>query len=65
MATTLDELAKQCGFENEMDLHRHVSGLPLTHEGILEKFYEWKELDGTKTGLLELYKIAGVAPHEA
>jgi hypothetical protein len=61
----LDKLAREMGFENEMDMNRMVASVDLTHQPTRLAFLGWKESDGTKAGLETVLKIkeaSGGAP---
>ena len=54
--STMDELAIACGFENAKDLVRLTAAVDISTPEKLAAFEKWKWEDGTKAGLLNLFK---------
>lgn len=50
----LDELAKRLGFDDEKEMNRLVASVNLTTPTRQVAFQHWKEVDGTKDGLLKV-----------
>lgn len=51
---TMDDVARVNGFENEVDLHRHVVRVDLSTPQKIAAFKTWQHDDGSKDGILKL-----------
>lgn len=54
-AHTLDSLVREQGFDGEDEFHRLVAGAPVDTPARRNRFLHWRNEDGTKAGLVELY----------
>ena len=52
----MEEVVKQMGFNSEKEFNQMVASVDLTSLNKMQKFLEWRENDGTKTGLLKIIK---------
>jgi len=50
----MDEFAKKCGFESEIEMIRLVCEVDLTSPIKVGRFQQWKDSDGAKDGLLKI-----------
>lgn len=50
----MDELAKQLGFADAREMNKLIASINLTTTVRQVAFQHWKEVDGTKTGLLKV-----------
>ncbi|MCB0595432.1 MAG: hypothetical protein KDD28_15175 [Phaeodactylibacter sp.] len=53
-----DEFAKSLGFSDAGEMNKLISNVDISAPEKMERFLKWKEADGTKTGLLALFKTS-------
>lgn len=54
-----NELAKACGFADASEMNRLIARLDLSKSLVRFAFERWRTKDGTKNGLLGIYRMAG------
>lgn len=53
----MEHIIKELGFESEKEFHTLVASIDLSDPIKMKDFLDWKENDGTKQGLLKLFKM--------
>lgn len=51
----IEQFFKNCGFESEREFYQMIAKLDLSLPGNLDKFNNWKNNNGTKSGLINIF----------